>query len=170
MPDHFRTLMNAARCKKKYVLILGKYGDKRERLQLIKAALADKGLMGLILDEYPDIEEQNLTEKMVTYATICRFVVADDVAPSGHIKELEICHDLKFITAVLRERGMASTAMQADISDEVLFIKDFGYEPESDLTRVVHDAANWASETVIERSKTLNRKYSSWRSPQKLMG
>ncbi|MGE5206836.1 MAG: hypothetical protein ACM3PW_14565, partial [Chlamydiota bacterium] len=170
MPDHFRTLMNAARCKKKYVLVLGKYGDQRERLHRIKQALADKMLTGLILDEYPDIEEQTLTEKMVTYATISRFVLADDLAPSGHIKELEICHDLKFVTAVLRRKGKPATAMQADIGDEVSFIRDFSYDDEGDFERVISDAVDWANHAVRERANNLNRKYSDWRSPGKLMG
>src|SRR5260370_21454083 len=100
MADHMRTLLNAARCKKNYVLILGKYGKAREHLLTLKNALAIRGLTGLILDEYPDIEEQSLPEKMVTYANICRFVLVDDFAPSGHIKELDLCQNLKFVTAV----------------------------------------------------------------------
>jgi hypothetical protein len=170
MPDHFRTLANAARCKKRYALIVGSYGERRERLKLIKEALVRVGLVGLILDEYPDIEEQTLTEKMVTYASICRFVIADDIAPSGHIKELDICHDLKFITAVLRPKGRASTAMQADISDEVSFIKGFDYEEDAELGQLVEQAAAWASEAVSLRSQSLNRKYSGWRSPVRIQG
>lgn len=170
MPDHFRTLMDAARCKKRYVLILGSYGNKRERLERIKVALTNAGLVGLILDEYPDIEEQSLTEKMVTYASISRFVIVDDLAPSGHITELSVCHDLKFITAVLRERGRPSTAMQADIGDEVSFIKEFNYAEEIDLEQAVTAAVTWAGEAVTERAKSLNRKYSGWRSPTKIMG
>jgi hypothetical protein len=170
MPDHFRTLANAARCKKRYALILGSYGERRERLKLIKEALTKMGLVGLILDEYPDIEEQTLTEKMVTYASICRFVIADDIAPSGHIKELDICHDLKFTTAVLRLKGRASTAMQADIGDEVSFIREFDYEDEAEIGQVVEQAAAWASEAVSQRSQSLNRKYSNWRSPTRIQG
>jgi hypothetical protein len=170
VPDHLRTLANAARCKKKYVLILGSYGDKRDRLARIKAALGKTGLVGLILDEYPDIEEQTLTEKMVTYAAFCRFVIVDDIAPSGHIKELDICHDLKFISAVLRMQGRPATAMQADVADEVSFIKEFSYEDDASLERAIIDAATWADRAVMERSKSLNRKYSAWRSPTQLMG
>ncbi len=170
VPEHLRTLANAARCKKKYVLIVGSYGDKRERLARIKGALEKTGLVGLILDEYPDIEEQTLTEKMVTYAAFCRFVIVDDVAPSGHIKELDICHDLKFISAVLRFQGRPATAMQADIGDEVSFIKEFSYEDEASLEQTIVEAVTWAGGAVIERAKSLNRKYSAWRSPTQLMG
>ncbi len=170
MPDHFRTLMDAARCKKKYVLILGSYGNKRERLGQIKAYLTNAGLVGLILDEYPDIEEQSLTEKMVTYASVSRFVIVDDHAPSGHIKELDVCHDLKFITAVIREGGRPSTAMQADIGDEVSYIKEFQYHSEPEFEQVVSHALAWAEKAVLDRSRNLNLKYSAWRSPTKIMG
>jgi hypothetical protein len=105
MPDHYRTLANAARCKRKYVLIAGAYGEHRPRLIRIKEKLKSLGFEGLVLDEYPDIEEQPLAEKMVTYASICRFVIVDDFAPSGHINELGICHERKFVTGVLRFRG-----------------------------------------------------------------
>lgn len=169
MPDHYRTLANAARCKKKYVLITGKYGEHRPRLERIKKALQTIDLIGLILDEYPDIEEQSLAEKMVTYASICRFVIVDDFVPSGHINELGICHERKFITSVLRCKGRAATAMQADIGAEVSFIKVFGYDRDEDVERVITEAAKWADNAVNDRAKMLNREYSNWRSPQKLM-
>jgi hypothetical protein len=170
MPDHYRTLANAARCKKKYVLITGKYGEHRPRLERIKQALKSLDLVGLILDEYPDIEEQSLPEKMVTYASICRFVIVDDFVPSGHIDELGICYERKFVTAVLRFQGKASTAVQADIAAEVSFIKDFDYPSDADLEKTLVEAAKWANETVEERARRLNREYSDWRGPYKIMG
>ena len=151
-------------------MILGSYGDQRGRLARIKDALRKAGLVGLILDEYPDIEEQTLTEKMVTYAAFCRFVIVDDIAPSGHIKELDICHDLKFISAVLRMQGRPAPAMQADVGDEVSFIKEFSYEDDARLEQAVMDASTWADGAVMERAKSLNRKYSAWRSPTQIMG
>jgi hypothetical protein len=169
MPDHLRTLAGAARCKKKYVLITGKYGEHRSRLDQIKKQLASLGLIGMILDEYPDIEEQSLAEKMVTYASICRFVIVDDFLPSGHINELGICHERKFITAILRLKGRASTAMQSDISEEVGFIKSFVYELSDAFEKAVDLAAQWANTAVEERAKKLNREYSSWRSPERIM-
>ena len=169
MPDHYRTLANAARCKKKYVLIAGKYGEHRPRLERIKQALKSLDLIGLILDEYPDIEEQSLAEKMVTYASICRFVIVDDVAPSGHINELAICHERKFVTAVLRLHGRASTAMQADIASEVAFIREFRHTGDTDFEQSVIEAGRWASEAVQERARALNRQYSGWRSPDNIM-
>jgi len=169
LPDHLRTLAGAAKCKKQYVVITGKYGHRRPRLERIKAALATYGLTGLILDEYPDIEEQSLPEKLVTYASICRFVIVDDVEPSGHIDELRLCHELKFITAVLRQRGRPATAMHAALSEEVTFLKVISYERDTQLETAVVEAAEWAAQAVDERANTLNRLYQAWRSPAKIM-
>ena len=170
MPDHYRALANAARCKKNYVLIAGKYGDRRPRLDKIKQVLDSLNLVGLILDEYPDIEEQSLAEKMVTYASICRFVLVDDVEPSGHVKEMDLCQELKFVTAILRARGKASTAMHADIADEVSFIRDFSYDSDAEFEGVILEAARWADETVKKRAMTLNWRYRDWRGPDRTMG
>ena len=169
MPDHIRALSSAARCKKQFVLITGKYGEHRGRLERIKAALKTVGLRGLILDEYPDIEEQSLADKMVTFASISRFVIVDDIAPSGHIDELGICHERKFVTAILRPRGRGATAMQADLTIDVDFMKSIAYENDTDLEGAVQKAIVWANETVEERSRRLNRLYSSWRSPEKIL-
>jgi hypothetical protein len=152
------------------VLIAGAYGEHRPRLVRIKERLKSLGFEGLVLDEYPDIEEQPLAEKMVAYASICRFVIVDDFVPSGHINELGICHERKFVTGVLRSSGRPATMMQADLADEVSFIREFGYPLDEQLESAVVEAAKWADEAMKERSKTLNRKYSGWRDPQKMMG
>lgn len=55
-PDHVRALYNAARCKRSYVLITGKYGEHRDRLVAIQKAITEIGFTGLILDELYDIE------------------------------------------------------------------------------------------------------------------
>lgn len=169
MPDDARALASAARCKKRFVLIVGKYGEHRPRLERIKKYLSSQNLVGLLLDEYPDIEEQNLTEKLVTFASICRFVIADDPAPSSHIDELRICRELSFVTAVLRFKGRASAATQADITHEVSFMQSFSYTADDELERAVGDAARWADETVTERAMRLNRTYGDRRGPNEIV-
>jgi len=170
LPDHYRALANAARCQKQHVLIAGKYGNNRARLESIKKVLQSEGFVGLILDEHPDIEEQSLPNKMVTYASICRFVIIDDLVASGHNVELEICHQRKFVTAVLRAKGAASTAMQDDITDEVTFISSFDYDTDDNFESAIFQAAKWADEFVAKRAARLNRKYGSWRGPNRMMG
>jgi hypothetical protein len=60
--------------------------------------------------------------------------------------------------------------MQADIGDEVSFIKELDYELEAELGQLVEQAAAWASEAVSQRSQSLNRKYSGWRSHARIQG
>lgn len=169
LPDHLQSLSSAARSKKSTVLLLGKYGSHRGRLDSIKRVLHAKGLNGIVLDEYPDIEEQDLPEKMLTFASISKFVLVDDIAPSGHIHEFKICQEMRFITALLRCNGRPSTMMQADIAAEVLYIKEFSYDSELDLEGTVGTAADWADSAIIERSRRLNRLFAEWRSPDRIM-
>jgi hypothetical protein len=165
--EHWRALRNVARCKKKVVLIIGKYGDHRARLEQIEKLLADRGYQGLLLDNFPDIEEQSLPEKMVLFASIARFVLCDDSAPSGHIDELRICSEMRFTTAILRPLGRASTAMHADLAVHVDYMCAFQFE-EQTFDQALVDALRWAEEKVLERSASFNRLY-GWRSPEKIL-
>ena len=149
-------------------MILGKYGEHRDRLETIRTSLRQFKLEGLILDDIPDIEEQSLAEKMVTFASIARFLICDDLVPSGHINELEICSERRFTTAILRLKGRPSTAMQADIADGVSFMRSVEYDSDNDLETAVAEGVKWAQEVVQIRSYNFNRKY-SWRSPQKIL-
>jgi hypothetical protein len=123
---------------------------------------------GLILDDLSDIEEQSLAEKMVTFASIARFIICDDLVPSGHIDELAICSERRFTTAILRVKGKPATAMQADIADDVSFMKAVEYDSDEELEVAVDQAVSWAQEIVKARSHNFNRKY-TWRSPEKIL-
>ncbi|MGH8226853.1 MAG: hypothetical protein ACREU3_02940 [Steroidobacteraceae bacterium] len=168
MPDHVRALYNAARCKKSCVLIAGKYGGERHRLTAIKEAIAEIGFVGLILDELYDIEEQSLAEKFVAYASICRFVIMDDIAPSGHLIELQmLASSAKFVTGILREGGRSSSAMAADIASETTYMQVFHYDAAAGFVDAARSAVLWADEQVKERARRLNRLHS--RSPEKVL-
>lgn len=168
VPEHWRALRNVARCKKKVVLIIGKYGEQRGRLEQLQTLLAARGYQGLILDDFPDIEEQSLPEKMVLFASIARFVLCDDSAPSGHIEELRICSEMRFTTAILRPDGRASTAMQTDLGTSVDYIRVFEFSG-SKFEETAITALGWAEEKVRERAAGFNRMY-GWRSPEKILG
>ena len=105
---------------------------------------------------------------MVTFASIARFVICDDLVASGHINELDICSERRFTTAVLRLKGKASTAMQADIADDVLFMRAIEYESDDKLEDAVQAAVHWAQDTVTKRSQNFNRKY-EWRNRQNVL-
>jgi hypothetical protein len=166
-PPHWRALQDVSRTKKNTVLIIGKYGDNTIRLREIQDVLRKRSCEGILLEDFPDIEEQSLPEKMVLFACIARYVLCDDSFPSGHIEELKICSDLRFTTAILRPKGMASTAMQADLDQCCDFMKAFGYDSGNRLS-VLADALSWADEKVRERSAKFNQTY-GWRSPEKIL-
>jgi hypothetical protein len=75
----------------------------------------------------------------------------------------------KFVTAILRQQGAASTAMQDDITEEVNFIRGFDYDSDVDIENTVIGAAQWADEFVKKRAMRLNRRYSRWRGPNKVL-
>jgi hypothetical protein len=59
--------------------------------------------------------------------------------------------------------------MQAEIADEVQFMEEFSYVLDAEFEARVLDAARWADETVCERARRLNRRYSGWRAPDKIV-
>jgi len=166
-PPHWRALRDVSRTKKNTVLIIGKYGDNTTKLREIQDVLQKNGYEGVLLQDFPDIEEQSLREKMALFACIARYVLCDDSFPSGHITELSICSQLRFTTAVLRPQGMASAAIDADLDKGSDFIKAFAYDPDN-LLSVLADALLWAEEKVRERSAEFNQLY-KWRSPEKTL-
>lgn len=165
-PEHIRVLNGVARCKKHYALIIGKYGESRTRLGFFSDILAASSINPILMDDLPDIEEQSLPEKLITLASMSRFVLADDHLASGHISELEICSERRFTTAILRQQGRQSTFMQADIADSVQFMKVFEYEGDLPSESIVRQAVLWANNTVQSRAESLNRKF-NWRTSKK---
>lgn len=165
--EHWRALRNVARSKKTTVLLIGKYGDNTDRLKSLQAEITKCGYDGVLLQDFPDIEEQTLPEKMVLLASIARFVVCDDSAPSGHIEELRICADLAFTTAILRPAGKPSTAMQSDIDSTRNHMKVFAYEGSS-FADALRAATEWGEAKVQERSAKLDQLY-RWRTPESLL-
>jgi hypothetical protein len=166
VPPHWRALRDVSRTKKNTVLIIGKCGENTTRLREIQDVLRGRGLEGVLLQDFPDIEEQSISEKMVLFACIARYVICDDANPSGHIVELKICSDLRFTTAVLRPEGTPATAMQADIDQNCDFIRVFGYS-QANRSSVLAEAISWADGKVRERAAQFNQLY-KWRSPEKI--
>lgn len=94
-PDLVRALVNATRLKQSTVLVLGSYKDEgRRKLENMRSALAESGQVGVILDEFVDIHEQSLFEKMLMFGSLARFVICDESAASGHLIELKACSEL----------------------------------------------------------------------------
>ncbi len=119
MTDIVRALAGAARSKEQTVLILGSYGETgRQRLGEIRRVLDGLGLEGIILDDFVDIRQQSLFEKMLMFSSFARFLICDESMASGHLIELKACADIGSVTAILRNQGKAVTWMNSDIAED----------------------------------------------------
>jgi hypothetical protein len=170
MSDTVRALSAVARAKRGTVLILGSFSDAgRERLRIIRLALEKDGLTGVKLDDFADIHQQSLFEKMLMFGSVAGFIVCDESLASGHLIELKACSDIGFVTVILRNQGKPVTWMNADIAEERTYLKIFSYDSHSDLETAVGEAVKWAQRKVTERAEYYNGKY-PWRNPNVQLG
>lgn len=170
LTDISRALGNAARAKRRTVLVLGSYSDPGgDRLARIRAKLKAIELDGVSLDGFADIHQQSLFEKMLMFGSLAKFVVCDESAASGHLIELKACSDIGFVTAILRNQGRPVTWMNSDIAAERTYMKVFSYASDGDLEQAVKGAVEWANSRVDERSDYYNRLY-PWRNKNFSLG
>lgn len=161
--DIVRALSSAARAKQRTVLVLGSYKDEgRKKLAIIRDALEKNDLEAVTLDDFADIHQQSLFEKMLMFGSLARFIVCDESEASGHLVELKACADIGFVTALFRPGGKAPTWMNADIARNHVYIKVLAYESDEDLALKVVEAINWAEAKVKERGEHYNKEY-PWR-------
>ncbi len=136
----------------KTVLVIGSYGDEGiKQLRSIEGRLFNLGYDPVLIVDYPS-EGESWESKMLSFATISRFVVYEATFASGAIDELAICKNNELITAVLHERGRMATAMQAHYPLEHAFIKFFPYQADS-LESSLKTATEWAETIVASREK-----------------
>jgi hypothetical protein len=152
-----RTLRNASRCKKNCVLILGHYGEDRPRLETIRGILSGFNLRGMLAEDFDDIEEQDMPQKVITLMSLARFVICDDIIPAGQNSELEITKWLQPVVAILRKDGRPTTMMQASIDSGVTTRKVFGYMSEDEWPNLIGRVVNWANGEVEKQTAELNR-------------
>jgi hypothetical protein len=94
------------RRKERAVLILGSFKESgRERINRIRQYLVSLGYLPVLVDEYPDIEEQNLAQKVTTLGLASRFVIVEDSEAAGQLYELgAVCKANDLLTVIVRER------------------------------------------------------------------
>jgi predicted aspartyl protease len=159
-------LQSISNIKEHCVLILGQDTTEIERLKSIKRRLASDGYIGIIVKEITDIEIQSVEEKVNMLASLCRFVICDNTVASGHIDELKICANNRFVTAILQEHGRGATWMQSDYCVDYSFMKTFYYPSSKELEVVVDTAVEWAERKIKERRSKFNAIY-GWRKQEK---
>jgi hypothetical protein len=147
--------------KERMVLVLGAYEESGlERLGVIRRTLESLGYSPVLLKDVEDYPEYDLEQKLVAIGSVARFVVIDDSEPSGHLAEFVRVRDNRWITALLRVEGVASSFVTAGASIDTNVIREFHFGEEA-----VREAAEWAEQAVEERADQLQRVY-PWREPQ----
>jgi len=130
-------------------------------LRSLKAELRQLGYDPVLLKDIPDDPHQDLGQKVATLGSIARFVVVDDSEKSGHIAELEICKQNRWVTTILRHRGVGSSWMTAGASVSSKVIHEAPYEPPP-VSEAVRAATEWAETTLGTVKEELSHTY-PWR-------
>lgn len=150
--------------REKTVLVLGAYdADGRARLGRLAGVLKELGYDPVIIDDIPDFEHYDLSQKVSVIGALSRFVVIEDSHPSGHLVELEICRQHRWVTLLMRTPGDRSSWMTAGASLSSNVILEHEYDP-SDPKPVMTECAAWAENRLSELGKKLNELY-PWRIP-----
>jgi hypothetical protein len=148
--------------KKNTVLILGDYDDEGiKRLTMIADISSKLGYEPLLLKDVPDHPYHDLSQKLVAIGAIARFIVVDDSSKSGHLSEVEICKQNKWVTILLRAEGQGGSWMTAGASylSNVIFEKDYNL---SSPGLAVKEAVDWAERKLHELQRKFDNTY-PWR-------
>lgn len=148
--------------KEKAVLVLGQDTTEIHRLRAIQNSVGHLGYEGLVVKDISDIDIQSIEEKVNMLASLCRFVICDNSVASGHIDELKICANNRFVTAIVQQDGMGATWMQADYSKDFAFMETFTYRDVASMDSCIQCAAKWAEDKVEDRRQFFNNLY-HWR-------
>lgn len=154
-----------AHARENGVLLLGSYqASNRELLSKIGNALFENGYRGVMLDEFADISDNSLEQKLLFLSAISKFVLCLDTAPAGHYVELSICARFGVVTALLtnNQDGMASSAMLYDLSVRNRFMRAFAFNP-NNIDDAVRRTISWADEAGREKIQLYNEIYAKWR-------
>lgn len=162
--DLDRAYRNAVRSKKNTVLIIGSFKSAdREQLEAARELLFARGYRGIMIDDFKDMGEQTLEEKMIFFASLCSFVLCIDASPAGHYVELATCARAGFVTAIVFGRGSRSTsAMIADLELRNRYMKFFKLESPVISQGNIDDVVGWAVDASREKAAQLDRIY-GWR-------
>lgn len=148
--------------KEKTVLLLGDYDEPGiARLERIENLLKVRGYEPILIQNLPDNPYQDLRQKVSAVGIVARFVVVDDSSKSGHLVELQICDQNKWVTVILRADGKGSSWMTAGFSELSNVILEQPYDPEAPET-AVDVGCNWAEQKLEELQRKFDKLY-PWR-------
>jgi hypothetical protein len=162
--DKFSTKLEeyVASFRRKTVLVLGSYDPEgKRRLQSIAAALEQTGYEPVLVEDIPEFEHYDLSQKVVAIGAVSRFIVIDDSTPSGHLAEVELCRTNRWVTAILRADARGASWMTAGASITSNVMLEAAYDPESPQS-AVDEATRWAEARLAELKNQLDALY-PWR-------
>jgi hypothetical protein len=153
------------RRKEKSVLVLGSFKEAgRDRLERIRRFLVNHGYLPVLIDEYPDIPDQSLAQKVATVGLASRFVIAEDSEAAGQLYEIgAVCQANNLLTVILREQGRQASFMTRGASITSKVIAEYDYDA-SALEDTLDIAVEWAERTFAELGKSYGSTY-PWRDP-----
>jgi hypothetical protein len=148
--------------KKKMVLVLGDYDNTSlARLELIAQLLRKLGYEPLLLRDIPDHPYQDLRQKVVAIGAISRFIVVDDSSKSGHLLEVQLCDQNRWITILLHANGQIGSWITVGASHLSNVIHEQPYDPLSPEL-ALGQATTWAEQKLQELEIKFNNTY-PWR-------
>ncbi len=148
--------------KKKTVLLLGDYDQEGlRRLSSMQDALVQLGYEPILIRDIPDHPYHDLSQKVVAFGAISRFVIVDDSSRSGHLAEVPLCKQNGWVTVLLRTVGQSGSWMTAGASYLSNVILEKTYDPASPQ-RALQEAVTWAESKLNELQKKFEKTY-PWR-------
>lgn len=148
--------------REKSVLLLGSYDNEgQKRLAAISESIIKVGYDPILIKDIPDFEHYDISQKVTVIGAISRFVIVDDSSPSGHLSEIEICKQNRWVTILLRLDGHGSSWMTAGVSNTSNVILEQSYDL-SDPYIAISKSTQWAESRLKDLESTMNKIY-PWR-------
>lgn len=146
--------------KEKRVTILGST-DRMRFLKNIKIVLVEKEYNGIIIEELPHLKYETPRQKVHSFLSTSKFVVADNCIPCGELLELEYCKNSGVITAIMTKKGKKlGSWMTIDfhIHSKDFWLFDYDREDLDYIRKFMNNKViKWVSKRCNEREKELNK-------------
>src|SRR5690348_225904 len=130
--------------KKNSVLVLGDYSSAgMRRLQAICRCLVELRYVPTLVKDVPDIFDSDLQQKFSVLGAAARFVLIDHSPHYGHLVELEIAQQNRWVSVLLHSGGQWGSSVAAGLSTGSKFHSEQGYDPATPCPGI-RAAAQWA--------------------------
>ncbi|GEM_PF-4539699 len=140
------------------VTILGS-GDRMDFLKNIKIAVQSLGnYRCIIIEKIPHFKYETPRQKVHSFLSSSKFVIADNCKPSGELLELEYCRNAGVITAILAQKSQKLASwMSIDFHIHSKDFELFDYEKEDVdyLKEFMKSVIVWVENRCNEREQDI---------------